>query len=120
MSPQAPALCTSVPAGVSVIAGSLREEMEKRRAAGQTFDIRESIAIGVPLCTRLAELHATGARLFVYPSIITYAHNNLEVMQDRMHAAPVLSRDRACLAPEERKGVEGDACGSVFAVGAIL
>src|SRR5262245_47671180 len=120
MSQLAPALNTSPPAAASVIPGSLREEMEKRRAAGQTFDVRETIAIGVPLCTRLDELHATGVRLFVYPSIITYAYNNLEIMQDRMHAAPVLSRDRACLAPEERKGAEGDACGSVFAVGAIL
>src|SRR5262249_33901436 len=29
-------------------------------------------------------------------------------------------RDRACLAPEERKGVEGDARASVFTIGAIL
>jgi hypothetical protein len=118
MSPQAPALST--PVSASVVPGSLREELEKRRARGETFDIRETIAIGVPLCTRLAELHATGARLYVHPSIVTYAHNNLEIMEDRMHAAPVHSRDRACLAPEERKGTEGDAGASVFAVGAIL
>lgn len=120
MSPQATALSTPLPASAHVIPGSLREELEKRRAARRTFDIRETIAIGVPLCTRLDELHQRGLRLFVYPSIITYAHNNLEIIQERMHAAPVLSRDRACLAPEERKGAEGDSCGSVFAVGAIL
>src|SRR5690349_17763819 len=118
MSMQGTALST--PHGTSMVQGSLRATMEARRAAGATFDIRQIISIGVPLCVRLAELHADGKRLFVHPSMIRYDGNGVEIMEDRMQAAPTLSRDRACLAPEERKGAPGDAAGSVFAVGAIL
>jgi hypothetical protein len=121
MSTHGPALSTPLPIGSSIVPGSLRAEMEARRAAGRGFGVREAIAIGVPLCTHLAELHSGNRRCFVYPSAIRYTdHGEVEVMVDRMHAAPVLTRDRACLAPEERKGTEGDARGSVFAVGAIL
>lgn len=117
---QGPALTTPLPVGTSIVSGSLRAAMEARRAAGQTFDMREIIAIGVPLCVRLAELHASGKRLFVYPSVIRYDGPEVEIMEDRTHVAPTLPRDRACLAPEERKGTPGDAAASVFAVGAIL
>lgn len=117
---QASTVSTPLPIGTSVVPGSLRAELEARRAAGETFSIREAIAVGVPLCTQLAEQHAGGKRLFVYPSAIRYKDGDVALMEDRVHAAPVLARDRACLAPEERKGTEGDAGGSVFAVGAIL
>lgn len=117
---QASTVSTPLPIGTSVVPGSLRAELEARRAAGETFDIREAIAVGVPLCTQLAEQHAGGKRLFVYPSAIRYKDGEVALMEERMHAAPVLARDRACLAPEERRGTEGDAGGSVFAVGAIL
>ncbi len=121
MSTQATALSTPLPAGAVLVPGSLRAEIEARRAQGRTFDIRDAIAIGVPLCTHLAKLHDGGKRLYVYPSIIRYAGPGLvEIMEDRAHVAPHLPRDRACLAPEERKGNEGDPGGSVFAVGAIL
>ncbi len=113
---------TSNPASVStsIVPGSLRAEMEARRAEGRPFEIREAVAVAVPLCTQLAQLHGGGKRLFVYPSAIRYRNGSAEIMEERAHAAPVLTRDRACLAPEERKGAEGDAGGSVFAVGAIL
>lgn len=94
--------------------------MEARRASGQAFDIREIISIGVPLCVQLAALHAAGKRLFVYPSALRYDGPEVEIMEDRAQAAPTLPRDRACLAPEARKGAPGDAAGSVFAVGAML
>jgi hypothetical protein len=120
MSMQGPALSTPLPVGAAIVPGSLRAVMEARRASEQVFDIREIVAIGVPLCVRLAEIHATGKRLFVHPSMIRFDGGGVEIMEDRMQAAPTLSRDRACLAPEERKGTAGDAAGSVFAVGAIL
>lgn len=96
--------------------------MEARRAAGDTFSVKESLGIVVPLCTKLAGLHAQGKTLFVHPSCLRYATHNgtAEVVEDRAQAAPALPRDRACLAPEERKGAAGDARASVFTVGAIL
>lgn len=117
---QGTALNTPLPAGTSIVPGSLRAAMEARRASGQAFDIREIISIGVPLCVRLAALHADGKRLFVYPSAIRYDGPEVEIVEERTRAAPTLPRDRACLAPESRKGDPGDAGASVFAVGAIL
>src|SRR5580693_9120686 len=114
------AMYTPLPVGTSVVPGSLRAEMEARRAAGRRFSVRESIGIVVPLASRLAELHAQGKRLFVHPSTVAFPVDGTVVLEDRAHAPPSMPRDRACLAPEERKGAEGDARASVFAVGAIL
>ena len=119
---QAQSIATPLPVGTTIAQGSLRAEMEARRAAGDTFSVRESMGIVVPLCTQLAGLHAQGKTLFIHPSSLRYGITNgaAEVAEDRAHTAPTLPRDRACLAPEERKGSEGDARASVFAVGAIL
>jgi hypothetical protein len=96
--------------------------MEARRAAGETFSVRESLGIVVPLCTQLAGLHAQGKTLFVHPSTLRYTtqSGSADVVEERAHVAPTHPRDRACLAPEERKGAEGDARASVFTIGAIL
>jgi hypothetical protein len=121
MSSQGQAALTPLPIGTSITAGTLRAEMEARRAAGNRFNLREALAIVVPLCTRLGELHAQGKRFFIHPSSLRFAkEGGIQVLEDRAHVAPTLPRDRACLAPEERKGAEGDARASVFAVGAIL
>jgi hypothetical protein len=112
------AMLTPLPVGTSVAPDSLRAEMEARRAEGRRFTVKEAIGIIVPICTRLAALHAQGVRLFVHPSSLSL--NGGGVIEDRAHAAPTLPRDRACLAPEERKGSEGDARATVFAVGAML
>ena len=121
MPPQAQAvLLTPLPVGTSIAAGTLRAEMESRRAAGRRFDVKEAIGVVVPLCTQLADLHAHGKTLFVHPSSLRLTAGGAEVVVERAHAAPTLPRDRACLAPEERKGVEGDARASVFTIGAIL
>jgi eukaryotic-like serine/threonine-protein kinase len=121
MSPQALVLLTPLPIGTTIPPGSLRAEMESRRAAGRRFDVREAIGLTVPLCTQLHELHARGKTLFVHPSSLNYVMGGtLQVMEELAHASPTLPRDRACLAPEERKGSEGDARSSVFTVGAIL
>jgi len=110
-----------VPAGTSIAPGSLRAEMEARRAAGRRFTVKEALGVVVPLCTRLSEMHRNGARLFAHPSSLAFRPDgSAEVAPDRAHMPPSLPRDRACLAPEERKGLEGDARASVFAVGAML
>ena len=119
--PQAPALLTPLPVGTSVTPGTLRAEMEARRASGRRFDVREAVGLVVPLCTQLAALHAQGKALYLHPSSLRYdQESGLSVAEERAHTPPSLPRDRACLAPEERKGGEGDARASVFAVGAIL
>src|SRR5262245_43096350 len=115
------AMLTPLPAGGSVVPGSLRAEMEARRGAGNRFSVRETLAVVVPLCVQLAELHAKGHTLFVHPSVLELTPDGgVRLPLDRAVAAPTLPRDKACLAPEERKGGAGDARASVFAVGAIL
>lgn len=114
-------MLTPLPAGTSILPGSLRAEMDSRRAGGSYFGVKETIAVVVPLCVRLAEMHAQGQTLYVYPSMLGYSsQGDVTVFSDRAAVAPTLPRDRACLAPEERKGSRGDARASVFAVGAIL
>ncbi len=121
MSSQVQAVNTPLPIGASVVAGSLRAEMESRRASGARFSVREAIALIVPLCTELASLHGQGVRFYIHPSALRVTEaGGLAVIQDKAHVSPTLPRDKACLAPEERKGTEGDARASVFAVGAIL
>jgi eukaryotic-like serine/threonine-protein kinase len=116
------AMSTPLPTGASTaVPGSLRAEMDARRAAGRRFSVKESLGIIVPVCTRLAALHAQGTRLFAHPSSLAlFPDGRADVLEAQAHLAPTLPRDRACLAPEERKGAEGDARASVFAVGAIL
>ncbi|WP_437948363.1 hypothetical protein WME98_48490 [Sorangium sp. So ce296] len=121
MSAQVQSILTPLPVGMSVPPGTLRAEMESRRATGRRFDVREAIGLVVPLCTQLHELHAQGRTMFVHPSSLGYgAGGALQLIEELAHTAPLLPRDRACLAPEERKGSEGDARASVFAIGAIL
>ncbi len=115
------AMQTPLPVGASIVPGSLRAQMDARRAAGGAYSIQEAIAVIVPLCVRLAELHAQGKTLYVHPSSLGVAPGGfVSVLEDRAQTMPTLPRDRACLAPEERKGGAGDARASVFAVGAIL
>jgi hypothetical protein len=107
--------------GSSIVPNSLRAELEARRAAGKTFSVREAISVTVPLCTRLAELHAQGKTFYVHPSALSFTPDGqVFVLDDLARTPPSLPRDRPCLAPEERKGSAGDARASVFAVGAIL
>lgn len=113
---------TPLPLGAAIPEGSLRADMERRRAAGERYSLGEAVAIVVPLCTELALRHADGQRLFVHPSSIVLEQGTLGTRIDDMLAisAPLLPRDKACMAPEERKGEPGDARASVFTVGAIL
>lgn len=117
----APRLARPAPAANALPANSLRSEMDRRRALGEVFTLKEAIAIVVPLCTSIGERHTRGDRLFVHPSSIIVAGGGLpRVAADLAHLPPTIPRDRACLAPEEKHGQPGDGRASVFSVGAIL
>jgi eukaryotic-like serine/threonine-protein kinase len=104
-----------------VINNSLRSEMERRRSSGMLFDLKQAIAIVVPLCTDAAQRHARGEMLFIHPSSILIDSAGYPYVEPELaRAIPALPRDRACLAPEERHGQPGNARASVFAIGAIL
>jgi hypothetical protein len=103
-----------------VRAGTLREALEAKRARGDRFSLREAIAIIVPLCTRVGQLHADGLAFHLYPSAIEHGRAGSDVDLAAAASVPSNPRDRACLAPEERKGATGDARASVFSIGAIL
>src|SRR5271166_4255931 len=112
------AMQTPLPVGASVVPGSLRAELERRRGTGNGFSVKETIAVVVPLCVQLAELHAQGKTLYLHPTSLSFTPDGRALLvEDRARVAPVLPRDRACLAPEERKGGAGDSRASVFAIG---
>jgi hypothetical protein len=101
--------------------GSLRDEMERRRAAGTAFSLPEAVALIVPLSGDLRDRHARGERFFAHPSSIFLGRDGRPHLDAQLSKAlPSQPRDRACLAPEERHGEAGDARSSVFAIGAML
>ena len=100
--------------------GSLRAELEARRASGRTFALKDALSIVVPLCLEIQRIHADGKRLFVYPSAVLYTGTAVSLLEDKAEVAPTLPADRACLPPECRKGEPGDARASVFSIGAML
>lgn len=118
--PSAASTVTPLPAGVTLPAGSLRAEIDAKRAAGETFSIRQAVSILVPLCGELAELHAEGKTFFVTPASLRRVDDVVELSEVAAAELPAIPRDRACLAPESRKGTPGDARASVFSVGAML
>jgi hypothetical protein len=105
----------------ATIPDSLRHEMEKRRASGHAFNLKEAVGIIVPLCTDIAQHHARGEKMFVHPSSILLTGGGFpHIASELATSPPTHHRDRACLAPEERHGQPGDARASVFTIGAIL
>jgi hypothetical protein len=114
-------LGTPIPLGASVNAGSLRARMEEARASGTRLNLKQAVAIVVPLCVQAAELGRAGQVFFVYPScLVEDSLGFFRISPDLARNPPILPRDRACLAPEARAGRPGGARTSVFAIGAIL
>jgi len=105
---------------MSITPGTLRAEMEARRASGRTFDLKEALSVLVPLCTEIQEVQNDGKELFVHPSAILYTGTAVSLLEDKAEVLPELPSDRACVAPECRKGAPGPASASVFSIGAIL
>jgi hypothetical protein len=100
---------------------TLRLRLEQRRLTGKPFTLSDAVGVIVPLAVELAQRHAAGELLYVHPSSIVQDLDGGFTMsptapQDR----PGDPRDRACLAPEQRDGRQGNARSSVFAIGSIF
>ncbi|MEO8900595.1 MAG: hypothetical protein ABI488_03080 [Polyangiaceae bacterium] len=114
-------LVTPLPVGASVLPGTLRARLEELRARGNQLNLNQAIGIIVPLCVQAAELHRAGHRLYLHPSSLREDEYGLyQISLAHAQQPPLLPRDKACLAPEERGGAPGAARASVFALGAIL
>jgi hypothetical protein len=100
---------------------TLRALFDHLRDQGTTFTIEQTVGLLVPLTVELAQRHAAGERLFVNPSTLALQDDGMYRLDPTLaQVAPSLPRDRACLAPEERSGMPGNARASVYAVGALL
>lgn len=114
-------LVTPIPVGASIAPGTLRARVEELRARGSTLNVKQAVGICVPICVQIAQLHQRGELLFVHPSSLVEDANGFFLLSsDHARTPPVLPRDKACLAPEERGGRPGSARASVFAMGAIM
>lgn len=105
---------------MSITPGTLRAELEARRTSSKKFEFSEALSIIVPLCSEIQQIHSDGKLLFVHPSAIFFTGSAASLLEDKAEVAPTLPADMACMAPEARSGVAGDARASVYSIGAIL
>lgn len=83
--------------------------------------LAQAVGVIVPLAVEVAVRHGNGELLYLHPSSIRQDEGGTWcVSPDYALQRPVLPRDKACMAPEEREGRPGNAAASVFALGAIL
>src|ERR1700722_15750889 len=95
--------------------------LDTRRNEGRRMSLDEAVAVIVPVCMDLHERHARGERLYVHPSAIAPGADGLARLDPRLATAPTQTFDKHCLAPELQRALEpGDACSSVFSIGAML
>ena len=114
-------LVTPLPVGASVVPGTLRARLEELRARGHQLNLNQAVGAIVPLCVQAAELHRAGHRLYLHPSsLVEDDYGSFQISLPHAQQPPLLPRDKACMAPEERGGAPGTARASVYALGAIL
>jgi hypothetical protein len=100
---------------------TLRSLLDARRVEGRRMSIEEGIAVIVPLCMELQERHRRGERVLLHPSAIAPGPDGVARYDARIAGSPQNAFDRHCIAPElQRSLVPGDACASVYALGAML
>ncbi len=102
-------------------APTLRSEMDRRRARGERFTMKQTVALMVPLITSVAEAHAAGGNFILSPQAIRFHASGGTLDLELAGVMPDAARDHACVAPELR-GTDalGGPRASVFSVGAIL
>ena len=114
-------MVTPLPVGASVAPGTLRARLEEMRARGSQLNLKQAVGVVVPLCVQAAELHRAGHRLYLHASsLLEDDYGFYQISIEAARKPPLLPRDKACMAPEERAGAPGSARASVFALGAIL
>jgi hypothetical protein len=100
---------------------TLRSLLDSRRDEGRRMSLEEAIAVIVPVCMDLQERHTRGERLYVHPSAIAPGPDGIARVRPKLALVPTNASDKHCLAPELQRTLEpGDACASVYSVGAIL
>jgi hypothetical protein len=100
---------------------TLRSLLEARRGEGRRMSLEEAIAVIVPVCIDVQERHARGEMLYVHPSAIAPGPDGVPQLKPRLAVVPTHAGDKHCLAPELQRGLQpGDACASVYSVGAML
>ena len=118
--PDAPAMTGANPQTIPP-SMTLRSLLDARRAEGRRMSLEEAIAVIVPVCLDLQERHARGEKVYVHPSAIAPGPDGLARVNPRMALVPTNANDKCCLAPELQRTLEpGDACASVYSLGAIL
>ena len=105
----------------NALENTLREYLDQLRSSGNILSINQTVAILVPLAVEVARRHAAGQRFFVHPSsIVLDPSGQFQISPELSQQLPNLPRDRACLAPEERRGGGGNSRANVYAIGALL
>jgi hypothetical protein len=100
---------------------TLRSLLDSRRDEGRRMSLEEAIAVIVPVCMDLQERHARGELLYVHPSAIAPGPDGIARLRPKLALVPTNAADKHCLAPELQRTLgPGDACASVYSIGAIL
>jgi hypothetical protein len=119
--PNAPAMPGATPTQSIPPTMTLRSVLDARRAEGRRMSLEEAIAVVVPVCLDLQERHGRGELLYIHPSAIAPGADGLPRVDPGLAVVPTHLHDKHCLAPELQRTLEpGDACASVYSIGAIL
>ncbi|MFO7180432.1 MAG: hypothetical protein DIU78_017160 [Pseudomonadota bacterium] len=114
-------LVTPLPVGTAIVPGTLRARIEELRGRRARLSYAQATGLCVQLCVQAAEAHRAGHLFFLHPSSLVETPNgSFQISLELAKNPPILPRDKACAAPEQRGGRPGNARASVFAVGAIL
>lgn len=99
---------------------TLRTLIEQRTQANKRFHLNEVVAIVVPICTELAQMHEKGEDVYVHPSSIGAGPDGVpRIIKALSGTKPGDAKDQAAIAPELASGPPTSRA-SVFGVGAIV